>query len=155
MTTYAESKKKIEEIRNRHEVMFRMSVSHLMDVGFRHLTKDNIDRTCAEIMQEDDGNHVMTNEFKCDLVKTAGELARIDHIHLLVYISREVDYDVFDGAIGYTRAMVLLRYCMAEIEQNYCCNNEEVLDAFENIGFDDDELEVLGYGYLLNGEEES
>lgn len=154
MTTYAESKKKIEEIRNRNEVMFRMSISHLLDVGIRHLTEENIEATCQKIMGEDDSKAFMTNEFKCDLIRTAGELAKIDHIHLLVYISREVDYDVFDGAIGYTRAIVLLRYCMAEIEQNYDCNNKEVLATFENIGFEYEELESLGYGYLLDSEED-
>ena len=39
----------------------------------------------------------MTNNFKCDLVRMAGELAKIDHIHLLVYIQREVAYDVGDN----------------------------------------------------------
>ena len=35
---YLESKKKLDEIRNRnHEVVFRMAISHLMDVGIRHL----------------------------------------------------------------------------------------------------------------------
>ena len=43
---------------------------------------------------------------------------------------------------------------MAEIEQNYGCNNEEALDTFENIGFDDDEIEVLGFKYLLEESEE-
>ena len=39
----------------------------------------------------------MTNNFKCDLIRIAGELAKIDHIHLLVYIQREVFYDVGDN----------------------------------------------------------
>ena len=154
MTTYAESKKKIEEIRNRNEVMFRMSVSHLMDVGFRHLTKDNIDRTCAEIMQEDDDNHIMTNEFKCDLVKTAGELARIDHIHLLVYISREVYYDVFDDAISYERLIHLAKGSISWILAD-TYETDYALQEIREIGFEDEEIESLGYGWMLDCEEES
>ena len=35
---YAESKKALDEIRNRnHEMIFRMAISHLMDVGIKHL----------------------------------------------------------------------------------------------------------------------
>ncbi len=96
MSNYAESKNKIDSIRRQNEMMFRMAISHLMDVGIRHLTEENVAECCAEIMKQDDSRSFMTNEFQCDLVKTAGELAQIDHIHLLVYISREVYYDVGD-----------------------------------------------------------
>lgn len=99
--TYTESKKVLDEIRNRnHEVVFRMAISHLMDVGIRHLDDENIKRTCEEIQKEDDSKAFMTNDFKCELVRTAGELAKIDHIHLLVYIQREVFYDVGDNYEG-------------------------------------------------------
>lgn len=91
---YIESKKIIDEIRSRNELMFRMSLSHLIDVGVRNLTDENISQTCKEINEEDDRKHFMTNDFKCQIVKTAGELAKIDHIHLLVYVQREVTYDV-------------------------------------------------------------
>lgn len=95
---YLESKKKLDEIRNRnYEVVFRMAISHLMDVGIRHLDEENIKRTCEEIQREDDNRAFMTNDFKCELVKVAGELAKIDHTHLLVYIQREVTYDVGDN----------------------------------------------------------
>ena len=92
--TYNESKIKLDELRCTNEMMFRMSVSHLMDVGIRHLTEEDVEETCNGIIQEDDTNHFMTNEFKCDLVRMAGELAKLDHIHLLVYISDEMYYDV-------------------------------------------------------------
>ena len=93
--TYTESKKILDKIRyGNHEVIFRMAISHLMDIGIRHLDKENIERTCEAINKEDDSKSFMTNEFQCDLVKMAGELAKIDHIHLLVYIQREVTYDI-------------------------------------------------------------
>ena len=94
MSSYAESKKKIEAIRNKDEMMFRMAISHLMDVGIRHLTEENIKENCEEIMKQDDSHSFMTNEFQCELIKTAGELAQIPHIELLVYIQREVDYNI-------------------------------------------------------------
>jgi hypothetical protein len=91
---YKESRKQIEKIRCNDEMLFRMAISHLMDVGIRHLTEENIRECCEEIMKEDDSRSFMTNQFKCELVKTAGKLAQIDHIHLLYYISKEVYYDV-------------------------------------------------------------
>lgn len=96
--TYKESKKILDEIRNKnHEVIFRMAISHLMEVGIRHLDEENIERTCEEIKKEDDSKAFMTNDFKCELLRVAGELAKIDHIHLIVYIQREVTYDVGDS----------------------------------------------------------
>lgn len=92
--SYKESKKKLDELRRQNEMMFRMAISHLMDVGIRHLTEENIEANCKEIMKEDDSKAFMTNEFKCELIRMSGELAKIDHIHLLVYISKEVYYDV-------------------------------------------------------------
>ena len=51
MNNYTESKKKIESIRNRcGEIMFRMAISHLMDVGIRHLTEENVEE--GDIFQD-------------------------------------------------------------------------------------------------------
>jgi hypothetical protein len=151
MTTYAESKKKIEEIRNTNETMFRMAISHLMDVGYRHLTEENINRTCEEIMQEDDNKHFMTNEFKCDLIRTAGELSKIDHIHLLVYISREVYYDVFDNEISYERLKYLAKGSISWILAD-TYETDYALQEIREIGFEDEEIESLGYGWMLDSE---
>lgn len=152
MSNYAESKKKIEKIRSDYrEMAFRAGVSHLMDVGIRHLNKELVDETCAEIMQEDDTNHIMTNDFKCDILRVAYELAQIPHIDLLVYIQREVDYDVFDGGITYGRAMKLLKDCVHGIEMK-CYSDAETLDALENMEFEDDDLRALGFEYLLEEE---
>lgn len=95
--SYSESKKKIDKIRCYDEMMFRMAISHLVDVGIRNLDEESIELTCKAINKEDDRKSLMTNNFKCDLVRMAGELAKIDHIHLLVYIQREITYDVGDN----------------------------------------------------------
>lgn len=153
MNNYAESKKKIEKIRSDYrELAFRAGISHLMDVGIRHLTEENVEETCAKIMQEDDTNHIMTNDFKCDILRVAYELAQISHIDLLVYIQREVDYDVFDGGISYSRAIKLLKDCVLGIEMK-CYSDAETLDTLENMEFEDDEIRALGFEYLLEDEE--
>lgn len=92
--TYKESKNVLEDIRNRNEMLFRMAISHLMDVGIRHLTDDIVEENCKEIMGQDDTHSFMTNEFQCAIIRTAGELAKVDHIHLLVYIQEEIEYAV-------------------------------------------------------------
>ena len=151
--TYVESKNKLDELRRTNEAMFRMAISHLMDCGIRNLTEENIEANCKEIMKEDDTNHFMTNEFQCNLIRLAGELAKIDHIHLLVYISREMYYGVDDIHISYKRAIELLKGCL-----DYCVIY--VADSFESrgeaglMGFTDDDIEELGYGWMIGVEEE-
>ena len=97
---YVEAKNILDEIRKRNEVMFRMAISHLMDVGIRHLDERSVKATCEEIQKEDDSKSFMTNDFKCDLIRTAGEIAKINHIYLLVYIQREISYDVGDSTFS-------------------------------------------------------
>ena len=151
--TYTESKKKIEEVRQTNEAAFRMAISHLVDVGIRHLTEDNIERTCSQIMQEDDSKTLLTNEFKCELIRMAGELAHIDHIHLLVYISREMYFGVDDNHISYKRAIQMIKQCI-----NWITSEVTLYDAYNDltsgIGFSEEELEELGYAYLLDVAEE-
>ena len=153
MSNYVESKKEIEAIRNKAgEMMFRMAVSHLMDVGIRNLTEETVEDTCKEIMQEDDSKAFITNEFKCDLVRTAYELALVSHIDLLVYIQREVVYDVYDETPSYGRAMHLLKKCMEHIEA-FEGDNINTLEVFEELGFANDDLSAFGFEYLIKEEE--
>ena len=150
MSKYVESKKEIEAIRNKYgEMMFRMAISHLMDVGIRHLTKENVENTCKEIMASDDSGRFMSNEFECEIVQTAYKLAQISHIDLLVYIQREVAYDVLDGMPSYERAIELLKRCMGHIEA-FEDDNAITLEVFEELGFDDDDLSAFGFEYLIN-----
>ena len=154
MSNYAESKKKFDEIRNRvGEPMFRMGISHLMDVGIRHLDNDLVEETCEKIMQEDDTDRYMTNEFKCDILRAAYELAQVSHIDLLAYISREMFYDTGDDMPTYDRAIQLLKGCMNFFVED-SSGTAETCDVFDYIGFNDDEVEALGWGYILDIKEE-
>ena len=146
---YIESKNKIEEIRRKDEIVFRMAVSHLMDVGIRNLTLKNIESTCIEIATEDDSRSFMTNRVKIDIVRTAGLLAEIDHIHLLKYISKELFYDVGDESLSYDRAIDLLENCMNFI-------SEDAVNTYESFfyaGFKDEEIKLFGYGELIPEED--
>lgn len=151
---YMESKKKLDELRRKNEILFRMAISHLMDTGIRHFTEESVARTCAEIMKQDDSHSIMTNEFQCELVKTAAEIAKLDHIHVLTYIGREIYYDVGDNSISYNRALELLVACMETIYQNHREDSYYALEDLRYCGFDDDEVEQLGYGFLLDVDED-
>jgi hypothetical protein len=150
MSNYVENKKKIEEIRNDvGEALFRMAISHLMDVGIRHLDEAGMRLTCNAINKEDDTHSFMTNEFKCNIVKTAGELAKIEHLQLLNYISKEVFYDVGDSSLPYERMKILLCNFINSLDFNY-----SPVDTLREIGFEDEELVELGFESLLDDEEE-
>ena len=152
MSNYTESKKKLDNLRSRNdEAMFRMAISHLMDVGIRHLTEENVKHTCQQIMQEDDSRSFMTNQYKCDLVWLAYELAQVPHIDLLVYIQREVDYDVMDDNPSYRRTTQLLKSCVDWM----ACDQlpEDALSDLYSIGFSNEEIEFIGFGNLLEMED--
>ena len=96
-TTFKTIEKNINKLRRDYgEVTFRMSISHLMDVGMRHLTPELVNEAKDEITKQDDRKMFITNDLLCDVVECAGELAKIDATYLLVYIGRNVEYDV-DG----------------------------------------------------------
>lgn len=151
--TYIESKNEIQKIRNKNEMVFRFAFSHLLDVGQRHLTEENVNATIEEIMQEDDSHAFMTNEYKAAIVRTAYELTKFDHIHLIVYIQREVDWDVFDGGICYGRAIQLLKNLMSVVAFGHD-DTEYIRADFRDADFDDDELDFLGFGYLNDSDED-
>lgn len=96
-TTFKTIEQNINKLRRDYgEMIFRMSISHLMDVGMRNLTPELVNEAKDEIIKKDDSKMFVTNELLCDVVECAGELAKIDAIDLLVYIGRNVEYDV-DG----------------------------------------------------------
>ena len=96
-TTFKTIEKNINKLRRDYgEMIFRMAISHLMDVGMRNLTSELVNEAKDEIMKKDDSKMFVTNEALCDVVECAGELAKINAIDLLVYIGRNVEYDV-DG----------------------------------------------------------
>ena len=96
-TTFKTIEQNINNLRRDYgEMIFRMAISHLMDVGMRNLTPELVNEAKDEIMKKDDSKMFVTNKLLCDVVECAGELAKINEIDLLVYIGRNVEYDV-DG----------------------------------------------------------
>ena len=151
--TYTEAKKAIDKIRSKNELLFRMAISHLYDVGYRHLTEENVNETITDIMKQDDSHSFMTNEYQAEIVRTAYELSKFDHIYLMVYIQREITWDVGDGGMCYERAIDLLNECVGYMEETTSISDARYT-LLNCIGFKKHELEELGCGYLFDTEEE-
>lgn len=126
--------------------MFRMSIAHLLDVGARNLDEESVEATCKEIMSKDDSRAFISNEYLCEIVKTAGKLAKIDQGCLLHYISQNVEYDVGDDSISYDRAKDLLYNCLNML----LTDSADIVEEVDCIGIHDEELEELGYGWAVD-----
>lgn len=143
---YSESKKILDKIFHENEILFRMAVSHLLDVGIRNLTEENVEATCAEMMLEDDSHSFMSNRMKCDIVRTAAKLAAVDHIHLLVYIQREIAYDVGDGI-----CLPNLPTCFGNYLEmiTWQTESDAIFKDLQIAGLTKAEINWLGFGYCI------
>lgn len=161
MSNYTESKQILDEIRNQYsctgDVIFRTAIQCVVECGQFHF-RDEV--WVEEQLRKIDNNHdaaeaigkilFMTRDFEKAIFECARELAEIAAYDLLIYISREI-YLGGEG-LDYQRAVGLLKRCMEELADSD--DYEYILNLFEDIGFHDDEIGQLGFGYLLEDEEE-
>lgn len=87
----------IRALENKYGLMlFRMSLTHLMDVGVRYFIDNDIEPDIAQIMAQGEadkanGVHpVITPEFKCDIVRCAADLSAFSIWTLFEYIKKHV-----------------------------------------------------------------
>lgn len=77
-------------------VLFRMGLTHLIDVGIRHLDDESVAESIKQIEAQGEadknkkGTPVMTTEFQCNIVRCAAELAKISIWSLIAYIKKYV-----------------------------------------------------------------
>jgi hypothetical protein len=93
-----DSMKDIRALENKYgPMMFRMGLSHLVDVGQRNLDVPYVEESIKEIMAEGeeakaDGKiSIMTPEFQCEILRCAAELAQFSVWALFAYIKKYVD----------------------------------------------------------------
>lgn len=93
--------KEIRNIENKYGlVLFRMGLSHLVDVGHRNLTDENVRESVEQIMAQGEEYAangkipVMTPEFQCEIVRCAAELARFSIWTLFAYIKKYVEVSI-------------------------------------------------------------
>ena len=162
MNNYAESKKQINDIRRRYgckgDVIFRTAIQYIVEHG-QYSFKDNervhewlnaIDEKHDEA--ERNGKRLwIGREFEKALIECAVELAVIKPYDLLIYIQKEV-WLSGDG-IDYQRAMEMLKDLVSLISDESCYYGE-ALSKLYDAGFDDTEIEELGFADLLDVDEE-
>lgn len=164
MKNYAETKKELDRIRNEYgckgEMIFRTSLQYIVEYGSLRFKDGEWVQSQLDLVNEkhnkaDAENKILFvgREFEIALIECAREIARVDIYGMLVYIQKEV-WLSNDGGIDYERAVRLLQGCMSNIEQWNDCRNELTLGEFEDIGFDDEEIEALGFAYVLDVREE-
>ena len=163
MNNYAEAKKELDELKSKYackgDVLFRTAIQTVVEYGTSDLLDDwSYYHLCDEVNDrhneaEAEGKNLwITRDFELAILECAREIAMVDIYYMLMYIQREV-WLSGDG-IDYQRTMELLKNCMYEIEQRENCENKLTLWTFEDLGFNDDELIELNFGYLLNVREE-
>lgn len=164
MNNYAETKKELDRIRREYvckgDVLFRTSLQYIIEHGQRTFNDDGFVNNQLVLINvkhdkaEAEGKCLfISREFERALIECAREIAKVNTYNLLVYIQKEV-WLSNEGGMDYQRAVDLLKGCMANIEMWNDCKNILTLHEFEDIGFDDDEIAELGFGYLLEAREE-
>lgn len=163
--TYAITKKELDRIRSEYgckgEIIFRTALQYVVEYGqCKFNDKGWVNNQLTLIDAKHDiadaqGKHLwIGREFERAIIECASEIANVEAYSLLAYIQKEV-WLSNEGGIDYQRAVELLQKCIYDIEERENCEDKLLFQALENIGFGDDDIEALGFGYLLNnGEEE-
>lgn len=154
MTGKEELNKIRQEFFSKGDIVFRTAISMVVENG-RSSFQDDLwfDDQMDMIdhrhdIAESQGKHpFMTREFEKALMRCAWKISWVDTIDLLQYVQTEM-YFGGDG-IDYKRAIKLLTGCMDLIALEV----DDAYTEFVAVGFDSEELEELGYGYLLREDE--
>jgi len=84
-------------IENKYGIaLFRMGLTHLADVGIRHLDDGNVNEAIKQIAANEEADkangvvNIMTAEFQCEIVRCAAELAKFSVWELFAYIKNHV-----------------------------------------------------------------
>jgi hypothetical protein len=87
----------IRAIENKYGlVLFKMGLTHLVDVGIRHLTDENVKEAITQITADDEAYRakgdvpIMTAEFQCEILQCAAELSKFSVWELFAYIKNHV-----------------------------------------------------------------
>lgn len=163
MNNYAEAKKELTNIRNKYscagDLLFRTAIQCVMEYGTDGLNDDwTFEHLRADINEshddaEADGeNLILSRKWEIAILECARELAQVDTYYLLIYIQQ----DVWLGGDGmdYQRAIQLLKQCLSWIEDDRggC---DKMLDVFDEIGFFNNEIDEIGWGFLFDAEEDN
>jgi len=155
---YTESKQKLDTIRNKYgcsgDIIFRTAIQYIAEYG-QSTFRDEAwyeDQINAIDDRHDAAEAIgkflfMTRDFEKAIFECARELAQIETYDLLVYIQREVFLS--SNGIDYRRMEKLLKKCIEWIEETHASIGE-TYDTLDYLGFNDSEIEMLGFEYILD-----
>lgn len=155
---YAETKQKLDMIRDKYgctgEIIFRTAIQAVVEQG-QYSFRDEV--WCKDLFNKIDDRHdaaeavgkilFMTRNFEKAIMECARELAQIEAYDLLVYIQREVFLS--SNGIDYRRMEKLLKKCVEWIEETHASLGE-TYDTLNYLDFNDSEIEMLGFEYILD-----
>lgn len=79
--------KTIEKIYSNYgEVVFRMSLTHLFNIGADKLLNSNIEADCADLIANTPDNSIITGELAAQIHRCGAELAKIDVWEIFKFI---------------------------------------------------------------------
>ena len=159
---YTEAKKYIEKLRSEYnckgDLIFRCAVQNVIEYGVVPLTQN---LAMEDWLSDIDSRHDeaeangkilwIGRDFEKAITECTFKLAKVGSMNLMMYIQREVWHQDRRGEISYDRAIELLKDVINYM--NYDDADDVVTRNLGYIGFDEDEIRELGFGYLLDEEE--
>lgn len=147
-----EIKQRINSIREKYsstaDVIFRTAITLVFEVGTKNLRSEAYFKQIELLNTPSDGEMY---DIEREILNCAHELAQIEIIPLLAYIQREI-YFGGDG-LSYGRLTELLKRSLEVIDEHHDDSYDTLLDL-RSVGIRDNEFNELGFGYLLDLDEE-
>lgn len=138
------------------DIIFRTAIQMVVEYGQQTFLDEE---WCKNQFNEIDEKHdeaekcgkwlIMTRDFEKAIFECAKELSYVNAYDFLMYIQKEVWLGGEVGELCYQETIEFLKECMNNIEDSKYTMTD-TLDAFYDIGFSDEQIEVLGFGYLLD-----
>ena len=92
-----EKLKEITAIENKYDMaLFRMGLTHLVDVGVNHFTDSNVEADITQILVQADEDKskgvtpTIAPDFQCDIIRCAAELSKFSIWTLFLYIKKHI-----------------------------------------------------------------
>ena len=147
-----EIKQRINSIREKYssaaDVIFRAAIASVFEIGARNLRGEAYFKQIELLNASSDGE---LPDIDLKILNCARELAQIEILPLLAYIQREI-YFGGDG-LSYGRLAELLKISLEVIDEHHGDSYDALLDL-RSMGMLDSEFNDLGFGYLLDLEED-
>lgn len=161
MSNYLKSKEEMDKICAKYsckgDIIVSTALLYLMEGGTQRLTDDEFINTAlkniddAHDKAEAEGKTLfISRDFEKAIVECAAEFAHCDTRDLIMYIQREIWFYGDDyGELSHANAICQLQRCVSFIIDT---SNEMAYDDLIGVGFDDSEIEYLGFEDLLEEE---